>query len=51
VPIVQVRADQVVFAAEVVVQRSLGDAGLLEDPVDADAVYALVVEEAVGGVE
>jgi hypothetical protein len=31
VPVVQVRADQLILAAEVVVQRSLGDADIVED--------------------
>ena len=43
----QVGADQLVLAAEGVVQRGLGHAGLLDDPVDADRVHALVVEQLV----
>src|SRR6185369_16125336 len=44
----QVGTDQLVLAAEGVVQRGLGHAGLLDDAVDADRVYALVVEQLVG---
>ena len=44
----QVGADQLVLAAEGVVQRGLGHAGLLDDAVDADRVHALVVEQLVG---
>src|SRR5207248_5205864 len=44
----QVGADQLVLAAERVVQRGLGHAGLLDDAVDADRVHALGVEQLVG---
>jgi UDP-N-acetylglucosamine 2-epimerase (non-hydrolysing) len=44
----QVGADQLVLAAEGVVQRGLGHAGPLDDAVDADRVHALVVEQLVG---
>ena len=47
----EVGPDQLVLAAERAVQRSLGDAGALDDAVDADGVHALGVEELVRGGE
>jgi hypothetical protein len=48
-PTFQVAADQLVLAAEGVVQRGFGDPRPLDDAVDADRVHAFVVEEFVGG--
>jgi hypothetical protein len=45
VPVGEVFADQVVLAGERVVERAFGDPGVLDDPVDADGVDALVVKE------
>ena len=47
----EVGADQLFLAAEGVVERRLGDPGASDDPVDADHVHALGVEELVGRVE
>src|SRR6476619_4250495 len=44
----EVRADELVLAGEVVEQRPLGDACFLEQTVDADGVDAFSVEEPVG---
>ena len=41
----EVGRDERLLAGEVAVHRGAGDAGLLEDAVDADAVDALAVEE------
>src|SRR5581483_10712054 len=45
----QVGRDQVVLAAEVVIQRLLGDAGLLGNGVDAGCANTLIIEKAGGG--
>jgi hypothetical protein len=47
VPGLQVGADQLILAAERVIQRGLGHPGLLDDAVDPDRVHALVVEQLV----
>ncbi len=47
----EVGPDELVLAAERAVQAGLGDAGALDDLVDADGVDALLVEQLVGGGE
>lgn len=51
VGLVEVGEDQVVLAREVPVQRGAGDLRLRGDPVDADGVDALGVEDPRGGAE
>ena len=41
----EVGAHEPLFVAEQRIQRRLGNAGALDDPVDADGVYPLVIEE------
>src|SRR5262249_11810646 len=41
--------DQVILRWEMLVQAHLGDAGLGDDPVDADGPDAFLVEQPVGG--
>ena len=43
--------DELVLGREVPVERSLGDAGVLQDRVDPDRLEAVVGEELVGGLE
>jgi hypothetical protein len=51
VPVLQVGAHEVIFAAEVVVERSFVDPGLLKNAVDPDGADAFLVEQAVGRLE
>src|SRR5579863_5000061 len=44
-PGVEVGADELLFAAERAVERSLGDAGTLDDAIDPDRLDALGVEK------
>jgi beta-glucanase (GH16 family) len=50
-PVFEVGPDQLVLAAEVAVQRGARDIGPFDDPVDADAVHALGVEQLIRGLQ
>src|SRR5215207_5784004 len=43
----KIRRDEIVLALEMIIQRSLGDAGLRRHRIDADAPDAVVVEQRV----
>ena len=45
----EISGDQIVLAAEVIIQRALGDPGLGRHRVDADTADALAVEQFAGG--
>ena len=47
----QIGVDELLFAVEVVVERSTGYARMFDDAVDTDGVDSLGVEELVGGGE
>ena len=50
-PTFEVGPDQLVLAAEVAVKRGARDVGPLDDPVNADAVHALGVEQLIRGLQ
>jgi hypothetical protein len=41
----KIRRDEIVLALEMIIQRSLGDAGLRRHGIDADAPDAVIVEQ------
>src|SRR5437660_3336101 len=47
----EVRSDELVLAAEVLIERCLCRVGLRQDAVDTHGSHALLVEQAIGGVE
>src|SRR5437660_12806795 len=47
----EVRSDELVLAAEVLIERRLRRVGLRQDTVDTHGSHALLVEQAIGGVE
>src|ERR1700674_350926 len=47
--LVEVRPDELLFAAEGAVERGLGDAGPFDDPVYTDNMHAFRIKELVGG--
>src|ERR1700677_1992770 len=47
-PRLQVRGDEILFGSKTAIQAHFGDAGFLDDGVDADCVDAFAIKEVVG---